>query len=59
MLIDDRSLTQSRNTRSYTLRSVPSSTGRSFFDLAGGKFAYKEYTSKNYTLEKELSMTII
>ena len=28
---DARSMTPSRNTRSYTLRSVPSSPGRSFF----------------------------
>ena len=29
--VDARSMTPSRNTRSYTLRSVPSSPGRSFF----------------------------
>ena len=28
---DARSMTPSRNTRSFTLRSVPSSPGRSFF----------------------------
>ena len=31
--VDARSMTPSRNARSYTLRSVPSSPGRSFFDL--------------------------
>ena len=30
---DARSMTPSRNTRSYTLRSVPSSPGRSFLIL--------------------------
>ena len=30
--VDARSMTPSRNTRSYTLRSVPSSPGRSFFN---------------------------
>ena len=29
--VDARYMTPSRNTRSYTLRSVPSSPGRSFF----------------------------
>ena len=29
--VDARSMTPSRNTRSYTIRSVPSSPGRSFF----------------------------
>ena len=29
--VDARSMTPSRNTRSYTLRSVPSFPGRSFF----------------------------
>ena len=31
--VDARSMTPSRNTRSYTLRSVPSSPGRSFLLL--------------------------
>ena len=31
--VDARSMTPSRNTRSYTLRSVPSSPGRSFLNL--------------------------
>ena len=31
---DARSMTQSKNTRSYTLRSVPSSPGRSLFQIA-------------------------
>ena len=31
--VDARSMTPSRNTRSYTLRSVPSSPGRSFLFL--------------------------
>ena len=32
--IDAISMTPSRNTRSYTLRSVPSSPGRSFFSFS-------------------------
>ena len=37
---DTRSMTPSRNTRIYTLRSVPSSPGRSFFCLGPRPIAY-------------------
>ena len=38
---DARSMTPSRNTRSYTLRSVPSSPGRSFLAYGRGTFYAK------------------
>ena len=37
--VDARTMTPSRNTRSYTLRSVPSSPGRSFLYQQGLKLA--------------------
>ena len=41
--VDARSMTPSRNARSYTLRSVPSSPGRSFF--------YREWIKKSFPVD--------
>ena len=38
---DARSMTPSRNTRSYTLRSVPSSPGRSFLQKMCQKLSFQ------------------
>ena len=47
--VDARSMTPSRDTRSYTLRSVPSSPGRSFLNLL----------SSLLVIQNEFSWTLI
>ena len=56
---DADAVTPSRNTRSYTLRSVPSSPGRSFFDgiLSVVYFIIRSIKNANVLMSQNLKDT--